>query len=101
MGNELFKKSNAFRNTVNSVNQQVQKIDKSIDLVQFFTKIPLDTAIINDSFVGQMLLFAYQIALSDMYKQEFGIEPSAVVGYSIGEVASLYAANVLSLEHAV
>jgi acyl transferase domain-containing protein/surfactin synthase thioesterase subunit len=50
--------------------------------------------------IAQPVLFALQIALVALW-QSWGIQPSAVVGHSLGEVAAAYTAGALSLEAAI
>ncbi|MES2220254.1 MAG: acyltransferase domain-containing protein, partial [Acidobacteriota bacterium] len=50
--------------------------------------------------VIQPSLFAMSVALAAMW-QSWGIEPDAVVGHSMGEVAAAYIAGVLNLKDAV
>jgi acyl transferase domain-containing protein/NADPH:quinone reductase-like Zn-dependent oxidoreductase/acyl carrier protein len=50
--------------------------------------------------IAQPALFALQVGITQMLRSR-GIEPVAVAGHSVGEVAAAWAAGVLTLEHAV
>lgn len=55
---------------------------------------------LNETEIAQPVLFALQIALVALWRT-WGIEPSAVVGHSLGEVAAAHVAGVLSLADAM
>ena len=55
---------------------------------------------LNEIAIIQPALFAMQVALAALWRS-WGIEPQAVVGHSMGEVAAAYVAGALSLEDAV
>jgi acyl transferase domain-containing protein/acyl carrier protein len=50
--------------------------------------------------VAQPAIFAIQVALTHLWRF-WGIEPSAVVGHSLGEIAAAHVAGVLSLQEAI
>ncbi len=55
---------------------------------------------LNEIDVVQPALFAIQVALAALWRS-WGIEPQAVVGHSLGEVAAAYVAGALSFDDAV
>ena len=55
---------------------------------------------LDDTSVAQPLLFAVQVALT-MWLREQRIEPVAVAGHSVGEVAAAWAAGALDLDQAI
>jgi acyl transferase domain-containing protein len=55
---------------------------------------------LNEIAIIQPALFAMQVALAALWRS-WGIEPQAVVGHSMGEVAAAHVAGALSLEDAV
>ena len=49
--------------------------------------------------IGQPSIFALQIALAKLWKS-WGVEPSAIVGHSVGEIAAACVAGIFSLDEA-
>jgi acyl transferase domain-containing protein/NADPH:quinone reductase-like Zn-dependent oxidoreductase/SAM-dependent methyltransferase/acyl carrier protein len=49
--------------------------------------------------IGQPSIFAMQVALAALWKS-WGVEPSAVVGHSVGEIAAACIAGIFSIEEA-
>lgn len=54
---------------------------------------------IDDTTVAQPLLFAIQVAITTLLREQ-GLEPAAVTGHSVGEVAAAWAAGTLDLNQA-
>jgi acyl transferase domain-containing protein/NADPH:quinone reductase-like Zn-dependent oxidoreductase/SAM-dependent methyltransferase/acyl carrier protein len=61
---------------------------------------PPDSSRIHDARIAQPAIFALQVSLAALWRS-WGIEPSVIVGHSVGEVAAAHVAGVLSLEDAV
>lgn len=55
---------------------------------------------LEDTTVAQPLLFAIQVAVTTLLR-ELGIEPAAVTGHSVGEIAAAWAAGALDLDQAI
>lgn len=55
---------------------------------------------LSDTAVAQPLLFAMQVAITRML-QEQGVQPAAVLGHSVGEIAAAWASGALTLEQAI
>ncbi|MBS0323324.1 MAG: SDR family NAD(P)-dependent oxidoreductase [Proteobacteria bacterium] len=55
---------------------------------------------IDDTVIAQPLLFAIQVAITLLLKEQ-GIEPAAVTGHSVGEVAAAWASGALDLDTAI
>jgi acyl transferase domain-containing protein len=50
--------------------------------------------------IAQPAIFAIQVGLLARFRA-WGIQPDAVIGHSVGEVAAAYSASVLSLEDSI
>jgi acyl transferase domain-containing protein/surfactin synthase thioesterase subunit len=55
---------------------------------------------LSETNIAQPVLFALQVALVALW-QSWGVQPNAVVGHSLGEVAAAHTAGALSLEAAI
>lgn len=55
---------------------------------------------IDETIVAQPAIFIIQVVLAEIYRLH-GIEPSAIVGHSVGEVAAAYIAGALTVEDGV
>nr|WP_239470693.1 type I polyketide synthase [Archangium violaceum] len=97
MGRELLRVSPVFRSTLEACDRAMRAhVDWSL-----LEQLNADEASsrMGDIDVLQPTLFALAVALAAQWRA-WGIEPDAVVGHSMGEVAAAYVAGVLSLDDA-
>ncbi|MEC4814646.1 MAG: beta-ketoacyl synthase N-terminal-like domain-containing protein [Scytonema sp. PMC 1069.18] len=98
MGRELLSQEPVFKAAIQQCDDLLSKY-ADWSLLDEFT-VPESQSRLGDTEIAQPAIFALQVALTALWKS-WGIEPSAVVGHSIGEVAAAYVAGVLSWEDAV
>lgn len=99
MGRQLFQQEPVFRTTIEACDAAMH------EFMEWSLVDALHTGHQNHAHLQtidsiQPLLFAIQVALAALWRS-WGIEPGAVVGHSMGEVAAAYIAGALSLEDAV
>ncbi|MGH6771548.1 MAG: amino acid adenylation domain-containing protein [Xanthobacteraceae bacterium] len=98
MGRGLLERDPLFRTTVESCDAVFQKLS-GWSLVEQLMR-PQEDSRMDQTIVAQPTTFALQVGLAALWKT-WGVEPAAVVGHSIGEMAAAYTAGALSLEDAV
>ncbi len=98
MGRELFEENAIFRDTLVNADGIFQKIAGFSILAEMF-KDEAESRIKRTEF-AQPANLMIQMGLTAMLKAE-GIAPDAVVGHSVGEVASAWASGMLTLEDAL
>lgn len=98
MGRELLEKEPVFRQMMEECDRLLrQHADWSL-----LTELAADedNSRLNQTAIAQPAIFALQVSLAALWKS-WGIEPEAVIGHSVGEIAAAHIAGVLSLEDAV
>jgi acyl transferase domain-containing protein/acyl carrier protein len=98
MGRQLLEKETVFREALERCEQAMHPHVVDWSLLGQLTA-PEDQSRLNEIDVIQPTLFAIQVALAALWRS-WGIEPDAVVGHSMGEVAAAHVAGALSLEDA-
>jgi myxalamid-type polyketide synthase MxaE and MxaD len=97
MGRRLWSQSAVFRDAINRVQAAMSGyIDWSV--ADKFAQAG-DDGWLEQIDVLQPTLFALQVALAEMWRA-WGVEPEAIVGHSMGELAAAHVAGVLSLDEA-
>lgn len=97
MGLELFEKETVFKEVI----QECDKAFKNYTTWSLIDELrkPEELSRFGEIDVIQPTIFAIQVALAKLWIS-WGIKPSAVVGHSMGEVASAYIAEALNLDDA-
>lgn len=95
MGAELYANELVFRQSIQESNQIILSFGGTSILGNFEGTEKADFLESEDNI--QLIIASIQIALTDFYKSK-GIVPHAVLGFSIGEFTSAYAAGALSVK---
>ena len=98
MGQELLAREPVFRKAVKHIDRLMQKLG-GWSLIEGMSRNE-ETSRIDRTFIAQSAIFALQVGLAELWRSR-GVEPSRVVGHSVGEVAAAYWAGAYSLEDAV
>lgn len=98
MGRRLLEQEPVFRETMERCDRAMRP-DGDWSLLAELTATDAAQSRLNEVDVLQPALFATQVALAALWRS-WGVEPHAVVGHSMGEVAAAHVAGALSLEDA-
>ncbi|NVO12245.1 MAG: type I polyketide synthase [Bacteroidales bacterium] len=98
MGRELLEKNSLFRETILSIDKILSNY-ADWSLMDEMSKSEGESRI-DETNIAQPAIFALQVGLANIWKS-FGVNPKAVVGHSVGEVAAAYLSGALNLEEAV
>ncbi|HUE31833.1 MAG TPA: type I polyketide synthase, partial [Mycobacterium sp.] len=101
MGQRLYAQEPAFRDALDMCDRAMRPhLDGSLDGSIVAELLTDEThSRLSDIGVVQPAIFAVQVALAALWRS-WGVEPEAVVGHSLGEVAAAHVAGALSLEDA-
>jgi acyl transferase domain-containing protein/acyl carrier protein len=98
MGRSLLEREPVFREVVERCDRAMRRYG-DWSLLGELTATDAARSRLNEVDIVQPALFAIQVALTALWRS-WGIEPQAVVGHSMGEVAAAHVAGALSLEDA-
>lgn len=98
MGKELLQGEPVFRDKIREITRLFQRLGtlNILDVLQSECESPD----FNSPHVVQPLLFALQVGISTLLSH-WGVQPDAMLGHSVGEVAAAHCAGLLSLQDAV
>jgi acyl transferase domain-containing protein/acyl carrier protein len=98
MGRELLASTPVFRRVIARCADEVRRY-AAWDLLEELAR-DKGSSRLGETEIAQPALFALQVALAAVWRS-WGIEPHALVGHSVGEVAAAYLGGVLSFHDAV
>jgi acyl transferase domain-containing protein/acyl carrier protein len=95
MGRELMRNEPVFRRVIERCDEAMRPHAR-FSLVEELGRTE-EASQMHRTEIAQPAIFAMQVALAELWKS-WGVEPAAVVGHSVGEIAAACVAGVLSLE---
>ncbi|MCC5615374.1 SDR family NAD(P)-dependent oxidoreductase [Nostoc sp. CHAB 5836] len=98
MGQTLYQKEPVFKNTLDICDKILQPI-LGTSLLDLIFELP-NSDLLEQTQITQPALFSLEYALAKLW-QSWGIQPSALLGHSIGEYVAACLAGVFSLEDAL
>ncbi len=97
MGRELMKQEPVFREAIERCDAALRPWTR-FSLLEELGRTE-ETSQMSRTEIGQPAIFAMQVALAALWKS-WGVEPAAVVGHSVGEIAAACVAGIFSVEEA-
>jgi len=98
MGRTLLSEEPVFRETIQRCDELLRQYADWSLLEEL--RASEENSRINSTQIAQCAIFSVQVAIAALWRS-WGIIPEAIVGHSVGEVAAVHVAGVLSLEDAV
>lgn len=98
MGRRLLAESRRFSEILVGLDERMQTVSGFSLLAELQSED--EASRLDDTVVAQPLLFAIQVAITLLLKEQ-GIEPVAVAGHSVGEVAAAWACGAFDLDAAI
>ncbi|KAE8852240.1 hypothetical protein HRS9122_02527 [Pyrenophora teres f. teres] len=99
MGRELISAYPVFRESLVEAEGYLRELGATYNLMEELYQTEKTTRV-NEAALGQPVCVAVQIALVRLL-ESFGVKPTAVTSHSSGEIASAYAAGILSFRNAM
>ncbi len=100
MGRELYSNEPIFRDVIDNIDALLKPFASWSLTDEMMNPESEDSSRIHLTSIAQPAIFALQVALAELWKS-WGIEPTKVIGHSVGEVAAAYVAGIYSLDDAV
>ncbi len=97
MGRELMQHEPLFRQTIERCDAAMRPYAR-FSLAEELGRTEQDSQL-HRTEIAQPAIFAMQVGLAELWKS-WGVQPAAVVGHSVGEVAAAFIAGVLGLDEA-
>jgi len=97
MGHKLYREEPVFRRTLDACARALEGLLERPLLDVMFGAPGVPPAMCHKPAYGQPLVYAFECALSDLWKS-WGVVPDLVLGHSLGELSASYAAGILPLE---
>ncbi len=100
MGRQLYETQPTFRNALNRCDELLRPYLEHSLLSVIYPEPGNESSLLNETIYTQPALFAIEYALAQLWRS-WGIEPTVVMGHSVGEYVAACVAGVFSLEDGI